>query len=92
MDRRTGLILTLVSVLPCACPGLTLCTSGFFVTAGSNADSGLIIMAAGIAAIASGILMSLIPVVLAVITWRLPERPPEPLTPEELGEKLPPAI
>lgn len=92
MDRRTGLILTLVSVLLCACPGLTLCTSGFFVASGSSGESGAILMAAGIAAIASGILMSLIPIVLAVITWRLPERPPKPLTQEELGEKLPPAI
>lgn len=92
MDRRTGLILTLLSVLLCACPGLTLFTSGFYIFSGNNAGNGLIAILAGVAAIASGALMSLIPVALAVVTWRLPDRPQKPLNPDELNEELPPAI
>jgi membrane protein implicated in regulation of membrane protease activity len=92
MDRRIGLILTLLSVLLCACPGLTLCSSGYYVLSGSIGANGLVATLAGISAVVSGVLMSIIPLVLAVVTWRLPDRPLKPVTPEELDEKLPPAI
>ena len=96
MDKRTtGIILTVVSVLLCGCPGLTsLCVGAIMALAGLVPGSDIDIfgsndpqsaLVTGIGAVCLGIIFIAIPVVVGYITLR---RKPE----DNFNDVIPPAI
>jgi len=93
MERKTiAILVTLLSVMFCACPGLSLCMVGaitltqggtFDFASGTGDPTALI----GLAASCLGLLGLLIAALLIFFVWR---RKPAP--PPNLDEPLPPAI
>ena len=66
--KRIGLIVTLVTTLLCACPGLIaiLVGAGVSLSGGSESNVGLTV---AIAAICVGVILVLIPVAAGIYTW-----------------------
>lgn len=82
MDKKTtGLIITLVTVMLCGCPGLVLCLGGAFTAAGLSTyeaslpgvvnETGGIPAGVGIPMLCFGILFMIIPIVAVIITLRM---------------------
>jgi hypothetical protein len=89
MDRTTGIILTIVTVLLCACPGLVAlglgavsALGGFPGMAPTGIDPGAAV-AGGIALVCIGVIGLLAPVLVAVLTLRRPRRTPPSAGPDE---------
>jgi hypothetical protein len=81
VDKRTlGIILTLVTSLLCACPGLALCLAGGITAAGYGnyyADlqgrSGTLPTGYGFGMLCLGLLLVAIPIVIGVLMLRKPK-------------------
>jgi hypothetical protein len=93
MDRNTALIVTALSVFLCACPGLALCSTGGLMAFGASLPdcTGDCRAASilGVVMLVFGLFISLIPLVVGVVSYRM-ARPPEP--PADVHQPLPPAI
>jgi hypothetical protein len=95
MDKRTtGIILTVVSVLLCGCPGLCLCLFGAFTATGNMpyettlndyVETGTLPSWAGFVMLCLAVIFVAIPIVVGVVTLR---KKPE----SNLNEAVPPAI
>jgi len=79
MNRTVGIVLTILTVLCCACPGLALCVSGGAIAAGvpltTTGLSGQSTTQSypatyGIGLICLSIILILIPVVVGILTLR----------------------
>jgi len=79
MNRTVGIVLTIVTVLCCACPGLALCVSGAAIAAGVPLSTTSITGGTttqsypatyGIGFICLSIILILIPVVVGILTLR----------------------
>jgi len=81
MEKRTlGIILTLVTSLFCACPGLGLCLAGGITAAGHGnyytdlqGRSGVLPTGYGFGMLCLGILLVAIPIVIGVLMLRKPK-------------------
>jgi hypothetical protein len=95
MDRTTGIILTIVTIFLCACPGLAALGIGFVGAMGGfpgMAPTGLdpgAAVAVGLTLACIGVIGLLVPVLVAVLTLRPPRRPPPPTGPDE---PIPPPV
>lgn len=93
MDRNTAIVLTVISVFLCTCPGLFLCAGAglMFLVSGdfSYSDQQIINIAAAVV-LTIGFLISLVPVGVGYFTLR--QRQAAPVTPVDPHEPLPPAI
>lgn len=93
MDRQTGLILAAISILLCACPGLFSCVFGGLIIASPAIDPTMDVSASwwlGALMMVCGLGLSLIPV--GIGAFFLSRKAAPGYTPQELDEKLPPAI
>lgn len=98
MNRTIGIILTIVTVLCCACPGFGLCIFGGLIAAGqpvtttlNGVESSQVYPASyGIALICLAAFLVVIPVVVGFFTLR---NKPAPATqaPSGFNEPMPPA-
>jgi hypothetical protein len=80
MDKKTtGIILTVIAVLCCGCPGLSSCLGGILTVAGLGTyemqlpgmeTSGPIPPLYGVGGICSGLILILIPILVAFFTLR----------------------
>ncbi len=95
MQRSTALILVLLAVFLCTCPGLAICLTGGLVVIGNSSDPTLgepFLALAGWFAIISGLGIAVVPVIIAVVALRLPGPKQAPLSQADLEEDLPPPI
>lgn len=93
MDRNTAIVLTVISVFLCTCPGLFLCASAgimFLVSGDFSASDQQIINIAAAILLAIGFLISFVPVGVGYFTLRQPKA--APVAPVDPNEPLPPAI
>jgi hypothetical protein len=93
MDRQNGLILAAISLVLCACPGLSLCVFGglfFTLPVTDPAVDAAAFQWTGALFLLCGLGLSLIPVFIGLLF--LIRKPAKPITPVDLDEKLPPAI
>ena len=99
MDKKTkGIIATIATVLLCGCPGACVILFGAVSAAGYgtsefNGSTSQIFTGAGITMLCIGIILFLIPIIVAFLSFR-PEKKAgaEVLEAEEVEEELPPAI
>ncbi len=99
MDKRTqGIVLTIVSVLLCGCPGLGLCLFGALTAFGLmpytydlNGQTGSGTMPAyfGYIGLCVALLLIAIPIVVAILTLR---KKPAPAPMGGPSEPIPPAL
>jgi hypothetical protein len=79
MNRTIGMIITAVTVICCACPGLFLCIFGGMIAAGQpvsttvNGASSLQVYPAsyGIAGLCLALILIAIPFAMGLYTWRI---------------------
>ena len=95
-NRTTGIILTLIAVLLCGCPGLaSLCyglvfaTGGLFPGSTSTSNAPLATLTTGLALVCAGAVFLIIPVAVGILTLR---RRPLEVNPKYANEEIPPAI
>ena len=99
-NRTTAIILTVVSVLLCGCPGLAACIFGALVIAGvpftttvnGYSSSQSLPIAYGIGGLCGAVILIIIPIVVGVLTLRkkkVQEAAPVDVLPP--SEPLPPA-
>jgi hypothetical protein len=94
MDKKTvGIVLTVISVLLCGCPGLFFCLFGVGVLTGigtwtTNDQVGSIPSNYGLPILCVGALFIIIPFIVGFFLLR---KKKEPLTPST-GEPTPPAV
>ena len=94
MDRHTGIILTTISVLLCACPGTIFCMSGAAMVMAETGNSTLgepLLGLFGGLFLLLGFALVLVPVIVGSLAF-LKFKPKEPVNPADLEEDLPPAI
>lgn len=94
MNRQTGLILTTLSVIFCLCPGISICVFGGLAAVAPATDPTLNTTSfwwLGALMMMCGLGMSLFPVGIGLVFY-LRRKPQKTYTPQELDEKLPPAI
>jgi hypothetical protein len=89
MDRTTGIIITIISIFLCACPGLAALAIGFVTTLGGfpgmappGLDPGAAV-AGGLVLICIGLIGLLVPVLVAILTLRSPRRTPPTSDPDQ---------
>lgn len=93
MDRNTAIILTVISVFLCTCPGLFLCAAAglmFLVSGDFSPSDQQIINIAAVILLAIGFLISLTPVGVGYFTLR--RQKTVPVAAYDPNEPLPPAI
>jgi hypothetical protein len=96
MERNTAIILTVTSVLLCACPGILICVmgAGFITYSGSatTIDNNALLL--GMISLICGSSLTLVPVGVALAGFgrRQGRRKPVTVRPEDLHDDLPPAI
>jgi hypothetical protein len=97
-NRTTAIILTIVAVLLCGCPGIGACVSGILIAAGvpftttvnGYSTTQALPVGYGIGLICLAVILVVIPIVVGVLTLR--KKTPKdvaPITPP--SEPLPPA-
>jgi len=97
MDKKTqGIVLTVVSVLLCGCPGICLCLFGAMATAGvlpynwtvgDQTGSGTMPTYMGVIGLCVAILLIAIPIVVAFLTLRK-----KPVPAAGPNDPIPPAL
>ncbi len=100
MNRTVGIVLTIVTVLCCACPGIGFCIFGGLIAAGQPVTSTLNGVesietyppAIGVGFICLSLILILVPFAVGFFTFRTK---PAPATtaqvPQDFGGPLPPA-
>jgi len=93
VDKRTlGIILTIVTVLFCGCPGLFICLGGAMTAAGFGAEyttdvlgttgAGELPAATGYGMLCGGLVLIAIPIIIGVVMLRKPKvTPPADIVP-----------
>ena len=71
--KRIGLIVTLVTIFLCACPGLIAVVAGMVIPASGGTESNMGSVLA-ISSICFGVILILIPVAAGIYTWRQTRR------------------
>jgi hypothetical protein len=97
MNRTVGIVLTIVTVLCCACPGFGMCISGIMGLAGVpftttiNGESSTEPMGAPVAIglMCLALIFIIIPIVVAFFTFR--NKPASEPVAQNFNEPLPPA-
>ena len=89
MDKKKlGVILTILTIGFCACPGMVICMAGAIMAlAGGAASGGDNTFLLGIVAAVVGMLMFLTPALIAAVTYFS-----SPGKPKDWDDPLPPAI
>lgn len=92
MNRDTALILTIASVILCACPGLVFCFAGGITAMAGRLETPTepIAVIVGIILLGFGIFLVLIPLIIGYFSLRRPKSIAE--KPQNPDESLPPAI
>jgi len=97
MDKKTGsIIATVATALLCGCPGLFLCVFGIWGATGTMpyttefggvTGGGTMPSTVGFVLLCLSLILIAIPIVVGFVTLR---KKPEPATPPDMGEPLPP--
>ena len=83
MNRTIGIVLTVATVLCCACPGFGLCIFGGLVSAGQPvsttvngvSSSQVLPVSYGIASLCLALILILIPIGVGFVTFRMQPKP-----------------
>jgi hypothetical protein len=95
MERSTAILLVLVAVVLCTCPGLFICVSGSLVVIGYVSDPAVydpFVAGLGWLSVICGLGIAVVPGIIALVALKPAWRRTSPLTPAELDEDLPPPI
>lgn len=95
MERSTAILLVLIAVVLCTCPGLVICVTGSLLVVGNASDPSLsepYLAVAGWLSILCGLGIAVVPGIIALVTFSPAARKKVPLTPSDLEEDLPPPI